>query len=97
MISNLKQLDWSGWVYGLLAATIGGGASAVSSAVGAMILAPKDFNLVNPNMMLKLMLITFGINAVLSLFLYLKQSPLPRIESETITTTETKTETKKEN
>ena len=87
MINSLKQLDWGGWFYSLGVAVIGGGSGAVGSAIGATWLDPAKFNLVHPSAILQLMLITFCVNAVLSLFLFLKQSPLPAVESTVVTQT----------
>jgi hypothetical protein len=82
MIRQLKHLDYKGWLYGLVSAVIGGGASAVSAAIGASWLAPDKFNLSHPADIILLMLITFVVNGMLSMFLYLKQSPLPPIVEE---------------
>lgn len=88
------KLDWSHWIYGLIAALIGGGASAVSAAFGAMVLTPGQYS-VSGNAgwnSLKLMGVTFVISGAISAFAYLKQSPLPAIEqTTTVTVAETKT------
>lgn len=79
-IKDIKKLDWDGWLYGLGSAAISGGASAVTSGLAAMGLAPETFNLEQPGLVLKLAAISFAVNAILSVFLYLKQSPLPKVE-----------------
>jgi len=87
------KLDFDGWIYGLVSATIGGGASAVTCAVSAAMLKPEAFNLqAQLKDTLLLMAATFIINGALNMFFYLKQSPLPKIEEETtVTDTTTKT------
>lgn len=82
MISKLKHLDLAGWIYGLISAVVGGGASSASAAIGASVIDPAKFNLADPMALINLMGIAFGVNAVLSMFLYLKQSPLPKVVQE---------------
>lgn len=68
------------WLHGLLAALIGGGASAVSAAIGPMLIAPQQFHLADEqglHNILKTMLTGFVVSGLLSAFAYLKQSPLP--------------------
>lgn len=92
------QLDWGHWLYSLFAALIGGGAGSVTAALGAMGIAPGQFGVGgDPGWnSLKLMLVTFVINAAISTFAYLKQSPLPaQIASVTETTTVSIDATKK--
>jgi hypothetical protein len=86
------KLDWSHWLYGLFAALIGGGASSVGSAFGAMSIAPGQFGVGgDPGWnSLKLMILTFAISGAIATFAYLKQSPLP---AQVATVTETKTDT----
>lgn len=86
------KLDWAHWFYGLMAALIGGGAGSVSSALGAMNIAPGQFGVAgDPGWnSLKLMGFTFVVSAVIAVAAYLKQSPLP---AQIATVTETKTET----
>ena len=73
----MHKLDWFGWFYGLGVALIGGGAGAVTSAVTVSIMDPKNFTLLGPQT-LKLAGMVFLVNGVLSVFFYLKQSPLPK-------------------
>lgn len=68
------------WLYGLGSAAIGGGASAVTSGLTSMGIAPDKFNLQNltgVGHLLELMAANFVISAVLSALFYLRQSPLP--------------------
>ena len=46
-IKDIKKLNLDGWFYGLGSAAISGGASAVTSGLAAMGLAPETFNLDN--------------------------------------------------
>ncbi len=69
------------WVHGLVGAFIGGGASAVSGGIGAIVTAPNDFNVQDPKKLLTMMGITFLIMGLPSAAIYLKQSPLPPIET----------------
>jgi hypothetical protein len=79
-INYIKDLDWHSWLYGLVSAAIGGGAGAATAGFTAIGLAPDTFNLEQPGLVLKLAAISFAVNAILSVFLYLKQSPLPKVE-----------------
>lgn len=80
MISAMLHMAWEKWLYGLFAALIGGGASAVTSAVTASMIAPDTFNLAGGmSKTLSLIGVTFALNGVLNMFFYLKQQPLPPI------------------
>lgn len=83
------NLDWSNWIRGLLAALIGGGSSAVSGGIVVSAYDPKDFNFGDAKIF-KVMGFMFVFNAVLSMFMYLKQHPLPDVVT-TVTTTEVST------
>lgn len=79
------KLRWDKWLYGLGSAVIGGGAGAVVSGLTNMGIAPETFNLTTGAGALKLLLsvgINFGLVGTLSMFFYLKQSPLPQAESD---------------
>lgn len=66
------------WIHKLLATIIGGGAGAVTSTIASSMLAPDQFNLgTQLGHTVKLMAVTFVVNGALSMFFYLKQSPLP--------------------
>lgn len=86
------KLDWSHWLYGLIAATIGGGAGAISAGFAAPMIAPGQFGVGgDPGWNnLKLMAAVFVISGIVSAAAYLKQSPLP---AQIVTVTDTKTET----
>lgn len=68
-------MNWKPWLHGLISAFIGGGASTVS----AMVIAPDRFNLGDgfENMMQ-----LWAASGITSAALYLKQSPLPKIEGQ---------------
>jgi len=75
-LARVKHLDYQGWLYGLGHAAIGGGASAVVAGFSASVIAPQELPFAGMASV-KLMALCFGFNAVLSIFLYLKESPLP--------------------
>jgi hypothetical protein len=83
MLNRLKHLDFLGWLYGLFAAIVGGGSSAVTAAVAVGLIDPEKFNLSHPVATLQLMLAVFVLNGLISMFLFLKQSPLPAIVDDT--------------
>ncbi len=66
------------WLYGLIAAVISGGSSAVTACFSVNLIAPDKFNLGNQLLnFIELAAVTFVINGMLGAFLYLKQSPIP--------------------
>lgn len=78
------KLSWEAWVYGLFSALIGGGAGAVSAAIGVNLLDAKDWNLSDhPGHLFALMGTCFVINGSISSFAYLAKSPLPQVETVT--------------
>ncbi len=79
------NLQWSDWLYGLLYGAIGGGSNSVNAAFGAILVDPKDFSFGSAKSF-KLMGWTFAFSALMSMFLYLKQKPLPdKIVEKTLT------------
>ncbi len=71
-------LDWGHWLKGLMAALIGGGAGGVTNGISANLILPDQVNVHGGlRNMLWLMGVSFAINAALSAFFYLKQSPVP--------------------
>ena len=85
-MSLLDNLDWGSWIYGLLYGAIGGGASAVVSGVTVALNDPKDYG-VGSGKFMELVITVFMANAAMSMFLYLKQTPLPAVK--TVTTVQT--------
>jgi hypothetical protein len=69
----MKRLDWKMWLYGVIAAAIGGGAAALTTIPAGQIFGAADFT---PRQLASVFL---G-SAIASAALYLKQSPLPKIE-----------------
>jgi hypothetical protein len=72
------------WLHGLVAAFIGGGASAVTAGIAAPAINPQAFNFhdqIAP--LFQLMGVLFLVNGLLAAFAYLKQSPLPSMETTT--------------
>jgi hypothetical protein len=66
------------WLRGLVAAFIGGGASAVTSSITAAVIAPDKFNATTQlHSLLILMGTTFCASGAMSVMFYLKQAPLP--------------------
>jgi hypothetical protein len=80
------NLDWGSWTYGLFAGAIAGGASAVVSGVTVALNDPKDYGIGSGKFM-TLVVTVFIMNAAMSMFLYLKQNPLPTVK--TVTTVKT--------
>jgi len=75
-------LNWDDWVYGLLYGAIGGGSNSVYAAFGALVVDPRDFAFGSAKSF-KLIGWVFVFSALMSMFLYLKQKPLPdRIETQ---------------
>jgi hypothetical protein len=81
------RLNWSQWLYAVVSAFIGGGASAVSGGIVVSAYDPKDFNF-GDTKIYGVMLFMFSFNGLLNAFFYLKQHPLPEVIT-TTTTTET--------
>lgn len=80
-------LNWEVWLYGLFAALVGGGASAVVTMVGVNVIDPKDWNFSDhPAHMLELMFFCFIFNGIITVAGYLKNSPLPQVETTEQTT-----------
>lgn len=85
MIKNpLANLDFGNWIYGLCAAVIGGGATAVVAAIS---ISPSDPNYINTIIRI------FASSAIVSAFMYLKQNPVPKHITETTLTVQTTTAT----
>lgn len=77
------KLRWATWLYGLLGGVIGGGASSVTSSFVVMGITPQSYNLhTELSHTLKLFFGCFLINGIISAFLWLKQKPLPELETE---------------
>lgn len=78
------KLNWSVWLYGLISGFIGGGASAVTSAIVMPNIDPQDFNFsTGMHKMLITMVSFFVVHGVLVAMAYLAKSPLPAQELKT--------------
>lgn len=77
------------WAYGLFAGFLGGAATAIDSSLALMVIAPDKFNIHEG---LKTSLVTAGVLAVLTgakvMAAYIKQTPLPPIETSDTTVIE---------
>lgn len=72
------RLAWGGWLYGLFAAIIGGGAGAAGTGVAQVVVDPQHSDIRH---LLALMGTSFVVTGLLSAFAFLKQSPLPQVET----------------
>lgn len=74
MIKTAMQLDWAGWVRGVFAALISGGAGSITSGFAANLADPAhDISI------FKVMWITFLLNGIIGLAAFLKQEPVPNV------------------
>lgn len=71
------RLDWSSWLYGLIAGFIGGGAGAVVSGVTASMLVP-DRLAFGGGKFFVLIGVVFLAHGAISTMMYLQQNPLPK-------------------
>ena len=85
------KLDWGNWLYGLFAGFIGGGANAVTGGIVVSQFDPHDFNFSTGKFWF-LLGSMFLVNGAMSAFWFLKQHPLPTIETVTTTITATQQE-----
>ena len=66
------------WLKGAIAALIGGAAGSVSTALANVAVSPEAFNMGSGLLLtLKTAAVSAAISGVLSLSMYLKQSPVP--------------------
>jgi hypothetical protein len=79
-ISFWQGYAWSKWLYGLVAAGIGGGASAAYGALSVTIVDPKDFN-PSTSKFYQVAALMFGFGALTSFMMYLKEHPVPDLVS----------------
>jgi predicted lipid-binding transport protein (Tim44 family) len=74
-MTKIKKLDWSGWLYGLVAGVIGGVATAILANPVGQIFGALQFTL------RQLGAVAVGA-AIVSAAAYLKKSPLPEVIEE---------------
>ncbi len=89
MMAGFGKLDWDNWLYGLIAAFIGGGASAVVAGITASGLAPNELKL-GTLKSFELIGMVFLFKGIIVGCAFLAQSPLPK--KVTVTTVETTVE-----
>lgn len=77
------KLAWGGWLYGLVAAVVAGGAGAIGTGVAQSIVDPTHADIRH---LLLLMGTSFIITGLLSGAGFLAKSPLPQVETATTTT-----------
>ena len=75
---NMGTIDWTNWVRGLAAASIGGGAGAVTSGFGNIIVDPNDFN-IHSGKLYQVMAACFLINGLLAMMAFLHAQPIPAL------------------
>lgn len=85
--AGLGKLDWSDWVLGLWSALIQGGSSAVLSAVGLMVIDPKDFS-AGQHKLWAVAGSLFCWNGFLGMLAFLRTKPAPGV-IQTVTTVRT--------
>jgi hypothetical protein len=73
-----RVLDWKPWLYGLAAAGIGGAASGITGGGIVYVIDPRQFNIWTAAFW-QLVAALLVLNGGFSMWLYLKQSPLPKI------------------
>lgn len=69
-------LEFGQWFKGLIAAFIGGGASAFSAGLSSMVVDPHDFTIYSAKFW-KLIFGTFVISGLVPFFAYLHSKPVP--------------------
>jgi hypothetical protein len=77
----MKNFAWEQWLYGLVAAFVGGGSSAVASGITVSAFDPKDWNVMEGKFY-ALVGALFMVNGTISFFAYLKTQPLPPMEEQ---------------
>ncbi len=87
------KLRWDNWIYGLGSAIIGGGSGSVVGGITSAIVFKVDVTTWRgAGQILAVMAIQFIVAGAFSMFFFLKQSPLPAVET-TVTDTLTVTKT----
>lgn len=77
-LSTAKALDWRGWLLGIMGAVVSGGAGAVGSGAGEVLLDPGHAAAAGGmKHVLALMGMTFLVSAAISLAKYLQTKPVP--------------------
>lgn len=87
--AGLGELDFSDWVRGILAAFIGGGASAVTSGMVVSLSDPKDYAIGSAKFF-SLVGAVFVMSGFMNAMAFLRTKPLPEMKKveRTVATTE---------
>jgi hypothetical protein len=85
MVATGKRLDWDSWLLGIWGAVISGGAGAVASGFGTMVVDPDHFNVLQGGFkhMLVVMGVVFAFSALISLAKFLQLTPVPKVVDKT--------------
>lgn len=76
------KLNWAAWFYGLVSGFIGGGAGAIGSGFGEMVLNPKHVGEAGGvHHLFALMGVSFLFTGAITAAAYLSKSPLPQPEA----------------
>lgn len=74
-----RGFNTADWIYGLMAAFVSGGASAVTSGITVTAMDPADFNL-QTGRFYTLVGALFAVNGLMGAMMFLKQKPLPDVK-----------------
>lgn len=82
-MNKIGTLDWGDWFYGLFAAIIGGGMSAITSGVVVNMVDPDHFK-AGSHDFYTIVWSMFAANAIISGAMFLRQKPLPTVKVTTV-------------
>jgi hypothetical protein len=80
LLATASNLDYDGWIRGILSAGISGGASAITGGIVVSGLDPAHYNI----QVGKFWILTgtlFVVNAVVSIAKYLQNNPIPALKT----------------
>lgn len=80
LLATAGDLDFRGWLRGLVSAGISSTAGAVSSGFGPALADPHDFNIDHPLMMLKSAAVGAALCGIVSMAKFLSAQPLPGVK-----------------
>jgi hypothetical protein len=87
IVSTALRLEWEEWFLGIMGAIISGGAGAVGSAFGSIVLDPEKFNVSQGFLhLLAMMGISFTVCGLVSLGKFLQVHPVPNELQKSLTT-----------
>jgi hypothetical protein len=73
------RFEFGLWIYGLISAFVGGGATALSGGTAVALIDPGKFNIQHPQPLFLAMASMFVASGLPSFFAYLRQHPLPQV------------------